>query len=134
MRRIHRATDKEPIIVALVNENDKIFGEIWRLLVFAAVVGQRDGTREPLEKTDSGKGIDAHIFEKSPLWPGLLYMIGLADGGRDDVFRPEQEEALLTAFEEYANRGLTLLHQALEPHSYSLNALQNFVASQASVP
>src|SRR5207302_416297 len=43
MRRINRAADKEDIIKSLTSEPTGVFREIWRLLLFSAILGFKSG-------------------------------------------------------------------------------------------
>lgn len=43
IKRVHRAVDKDEIIKLLTGEQLGVFREIWRLLMFAAQVGYRNG-------------------------------------------------------------------------------------------
>lgn len=129
MRRIQRASDKESLVQTLTTGENPPFKEIWRLLVFAAAVGQSRGRREPLKAVDSGKAIPAAIFANSPAWPGFHYLLALVEnddsavlGGGDDL-----ENERLVIFEEYANAGLSIIQEELEKGSYLLDAFLQFM-------
>lgn len=85
IKRIHRATDKEEIIRLMTSDQMGVFREIWRLLMFAAQIGYRNARRDPLKIIDSGKGIDQSTFGNSPAWPGVMFLISLADAGAAEV-------------------------------------------------
>ncbi len=129
MRRILRATDKESVIQALTTGEMGFFNEIWKLLLFAAMVGYHDGKREPLKKADSGKAIDPQVFGNSPAWPGILYLMGLVEteDTRSLYADERNENELIKRFEEYANRGLTIVGGELESSSFSLLSINRFV-------
>lgn len=129
MRRIQRASDKESLVQTLTTGENPPFKEIWRLLIFAAAVGQSRGRREPLKAVDSGKAIPAAIFANSTAWPGFHYLLALVEkddsavlGGGDDL-----ENERLVIFEEYANAGLSIIQEELEKGSYLLDAFLQFM-------
>ena len=132
IKRIHRATDKEQIIQLMTSEQLGVFREIWRLLMFAAQVGYRNSRREALSAIDSGKGIDQSTFGNNPSWPGVMFLIALADAGSADALggAPESEERRLVAFQEYANGGLSVLQEFFASRVPSLDGLIEFIDSQ----
>jgi dnd system-associated protein 4 len=111
MRRINRAADKEDIIKSLTSEATGVFREIWRLLLFSAILGFKSGRREPL--ANAGGGIDQQTFGNAPSWPGILYLMGLVETSSTEVLSSseEAEAARIQLFEEYANGGLALLKE-----------------------
>jgi dnd system-associated protein 4 len=111
-----------------------VFREIWRLLLFAAQVGFRNGRREPLSSIDSGKGIDQSTFGNCPAWPGILYLIALVENGSSDVLSsaPDREEERIAAFQEYANGGLALLADFFKDRICDLDGLLAFIDTQIS--
>ena len=135
VKRIHRATDKEEIIKLLTGEQLGVFREIWRLLMFAAQVGFRNGRRDPLKSVDSGKGIDQSTFGNSPSWPGVVYLFSIAEGGSVEVLggKAPAEEARVTAFQEYANGGLAVLASFFASRPVDLDGLIAFIDSQKGV-
>lgn len=132
IKRIHRATDKEEIIQLLTSEQMGVFKEIWRLLMFAAHVGYRNSRREPLGSIESGKGIDQSTFGNSPSWPGVMYLIALADSGTADPLggAADSEERRITAFQEYANGGLAILREFFLSRQPGLDGMIEFIDSQ----
>jgi dnd system-associated protein 4 len=136
IKRIHRATDKEEIIKLMTSEQLGVFKEIWRLLTFAAQVGYHNKRREPLRAIDAGKGIDQSTFGNSPAWPGVVFLISLADAGAADVLggSPENEEIRLAAFQEYANGGLAVLQEFFSSRPANLDGLIDFIDVQRMSP
>jgi len=141
MKRIQRASDKEATIELLTSEPLGVFREIWRLLFFAAMVGFKNGRREPLASTQSGEGIRQDSFANNPVWLGTLYLFGLAETGSADVLRgtEESEDERIRVFEEYANGGLAILQERLQESSCSLDGLMSFIqleteAAEAKAP
>jgi dnd system-associated protein 4 len=135
-RRVQRATDKEDLIKAITQAPQAPFKEIWRLMVFAALLGYRENRKEPLAEVDTGKGIDERYFANSTAWPGLLYLMALAETERPEVLsgEPEEEECRVATFEQYANGGLSILKEQLEAGGYSLDALAQLLATYAAPP
>src|SRR5262245_12324226 len=115
-KRIQRATDKKDIIEALTSESSGGFKEIWRVLLFAAMLGFKHERREPLSSVDSGEAIRQDSFGNSPVWPGLLYLLALVEKESSEALQAseESEELRITLFEEYANGGLALLKEKIE--------------------
>jgi dnd system-associated protein 4 len=140
MRRVQRATDKEEVIKRLTVGDKPYFKEIWRLIMFAAMVGYRHGRREKLGSFDSGKGIDAAIFGNSqPAWPGILYLLALVETNSHTILQSgeDQDNQKIEIFEEYANGGLSLLKEKLDAASYTLDGLLDLILAedtQAAVP
>ncbi len=130
-RRIQRATDKEETIKLLTQGAQAPFKEIWSLMLFAAMLGYKEGCREKMSAVDTGKGIDVRYFSNSPAWPGLVYLLSLVVTREAEALTGEQdkEEARLVIFEEYANGGLSVLRDKLESSGYSLDSLCQLVAT-----
>lgn len=130
-RRIHRATDKEDLIKTLMSEKTGPFREIWRVLLFAAVLGYQKGRREPLASYDSGKGIDQGSFANNTSWPGVLYLLSLVeDDSTENLKDDEAAESLrVVIFEEFANGGLEILKEHITT-STSFDTLLTFIHSE----
>jgi dnd system-associated protein 4 len=132
MKRIQRASDKESIIELLTSDSVGAFREIWRLLFFAAMVGYKNGRREPLTSTQTGEGIRQDSFANNPVWLGTVYLLGLVETGSTDVLRAteESEDERIKVFEEYANGGLAILKEEFDASNGNLDALLSFIQSQ----
>jgi dnd system-associated protein 4 len=128
-KRIYRARDKEDIINALMSEKVGVFREIWRLLLFAAQVGIKNGRRHPLASIDSGKGIDQTTFGNCPSWPGICHLMSLVEENSSDVLSGgnEAEDLRITIFQEYANGGLEMLKEHFSDRSIELDTLIGFI-------
>lgn len=133
MKRIRRATDKEDIIQLLMAEGG-LFREIWRLLLFAALLGHKQSRREELGDTEAGRGIDQSSFSNNPSWPGVLYLLGLVETDATDVLcaSEEAEDHRITVFEEFANGGLAILKEEFTARNCNLDTLLLFIETQAS--
>jgi len=136
MKRIQRAKDKATIIEALITDSDvqgqktpAPFKEIWRLLLFSALVGFKAKRREPLTQVDPGRGIDQSSFGNSPSWPGILYLVGLVETSTTDPLASSEsaEAARIQIFEEYANGGLAILREKCGHSEPDLRFLIEFV-------
>jgi dnd system-associated protein 4 len=110
MRRVQRDATKEDLIQQLCDSKTGYFSEIWRLLLFAALLGRAKGRREPLKKVDTGKGIDERIFANSPVWLGIVHLFGLIETGSSEALKSANWEKSLEVFEEYANGGLSIIN------------------------
>ena len=132
IKRVHRSSDKEEIVRLMTGEQLGVFKEIWRLLMFAAQVGYHHKRRDPLKSIDAGKGIDQSTFGNSPAWPGILFLISLADAGDAAMLggSPESEELRLAAFQEYANGGLAVLQDFFSSRPVNLEGLLDFIDTQ----
>lgn len=136
MRRIQRAIDKEPLVKALTDGDHPAFREIFRLLIFASMLGRLVGRREPLGKTDSGKAVPESYFTNSPVWPGLLYLGGLVECDSTTVLQgsPEAEADLATVFEEYANGGLAFLKERFADREIDIVSLVDLIVELTAKP
>lgn len=132
MKRIQRANDKEDIIKSLMSEQVGVFKEIWKLLLFAAQVGMKNGRREPLKAADSGKGIDQSTFGNCPAWPGVLYLVALVDSGSSECLSgsTEIDDNRSTIFQEYVNGGLSILKDFFSDRPLDLDGLIAFINTQ----
>lgn len=132
MKRIQRASDKDAIIELLTSDSVGAFREMWRLLFFAAMVGFKNGRREPLSATQSGEGIRQDSFANNPVWLGTVYLLGLVEKENTDVLHAAEdaEDERIRIFEEYANGGLAILQEQLDASSGSLDALLTFIQAQ----
>jgi dnd system-associated protein 4 len=135
MRRIRREESHENFVKALTSGENPVFKEIWRLLVFAAAVGVRSGTRRQLGKFDPGKAINDTYFSV-PGWRGLLYLIGVTEDGEAGALKADDaaEEHLATLFEEYANQGLYSLRELVQSSVSPLDDIVTMVLEKASTP
>ena len=122
MRRIQRDVCHEDLIKLLTSGDMPIFKEIWRAMLFAAALGIYEGKRRPLARSDSGKAIPENYFS-SPGWRGFLYLIGVADSGDSQCLHGTEtaQDALVAAFEEYANQGLFTLGERIRSEAYLLD-------------
>jgi dnd system-associated protein 4 len=132
MKRIQRANDKEEIIKSLMSDQVGVFKEIWKLLLFAAQVGMRNDKRLPLKAVDAGKGIDQSTFGNCPAWPGVLYLMTLAETQKSDCLSGTEkaEDDRVSVFQEYANGGLEVLREFFAGRPLDLDGLLAFIETQ----
>mgnify|MGYP000126736627 CR=1 FL=1 len=128
LRRIQRDSAKEELVKQLTTGDSAVFKEIWRLLLFAASLGIHAKRRKPLEKVDSGKAMPETYFS-APAWKGLLYLISLVETDDSECLRSSEEakDALVTAFEEYANSGLEIIETKMATSVSHLDDLVSLV-------
>ncbi len=107
MRRIQRDVKHEEFIKSLTTGDNAIFRDIWRVLLFAAAYGVHLGGRKALQQVESNKAMPESYFG-TPGWKGFLYLIGFLEANTGEHLKKEeeQENKLITAFEEFANFGL----------------------------
>lgn len=132
MKRIQRASDKEEIIKSLMSDQVGVFKEIWKLLLFAAQVGVKNNARTPLKAADPGKGIDQTTFGNCPAWPGVLYLMTLAETQSSESLSGSQdaEDERVAVFQEYANGGLAILQDFFAGRPIDLDGLLAFIETQ----
>ena len=135
-KRIMRSKDKSEIIEELMHDNVGIFKEIWRLLLFAAQVGAKNHRREPLESPDSGSSIRQDIFGNCNAWPGILYLLSLAETENATLLAGDAEgdNKRITLFEEYANGGLAVLQEYFKAHTLNTESLISYMQLNAFAP
>jgi dnd system-associated protein 4 len=133
-KRIFRATDKEELIQTLLSEQVGIFKEIWRVMLFAAMVGFKNGRREPLKNVETGKGIDQATFGNCPAWPGILYLLALVETQNSDSLSGMQsaEDLRVTVFQEYANGGLNILNDFFSGKMINIDGILSFLEHQTN--
>ena len=118
MMRIQRDVVHEELIQVLTNGENAVFGEIWRLQVFAFTVGIKTNSRRSLQKVDSNKNIPENYFG-IPSWKGLLYLAGVTETGASDCLVNSQDNIkfLVKIFEEYSNGGLFKIEEYLSQYT-----------------
>ncbi len=131
MKRIMRASDKEGLIEELMSSRVGVFKEIWRLLLFAAQIGVQSKRREPLKAIETGKGIDQATFGNSSSWPGILFLMGLAEAGDSRMIEgnSDGEDQRIQLFQEYSNGGLSVLKEFFQDRPIDLDGVLAFIES-----
>ncbi|MBN1546915.1 MAG: DNA phosphorothioation-associated protein 4 [Syntrophaceae bacterium] len=129
MRRVQRDSTKETFIQEMCDSKTGYFSEIWRLLLFAALLGRAKGRREPL-KVVPKETIRQEVFSNSPLWPGLIHLIGVTESKDADCLRSCNWDNSLRLFEEYANGGLSILAETLDVRSIHITSLVEYLVEE----
>lgn len=133
MRRVQRDATKDELIKNLCDPKTGVFTEIWRLLLFAALLGKAKNKREPLKQVTTNESIRAEVFANSPIWPGLLHLLGVTETQNSMCLRSEQWEQSVLLFEEYANGGLSVLAESKVP-STSISDSLTILSSLSEPP
>jgi dnd system-associated protein 4 len=127
--RVHRPSDKEPLIGRLAGDGeDRIFTSMRDLLVFAAVLGKSEGRRVELGRTHPD-GIRVSLFD-DPGHAQLIDTLAILEHPDDvDILREERLGERIEIFEEYANAGLEILgmHLAEKARMKEVEILQLLV-------
>lgn len=128
MRRIQRDSVHEEFIKTLISGDQVVFREIWRVLLFAAALGVKIGQRKPLKNIDSGKAFPESYFS-TPGWKGFLYLLGFYDNRTGDHLKNDEieQDKLITAFEEYANYGLSVMAEAIRSSTDPLGDIATLI-------
>ncbi len=132
MRRIQRDKIHEEFIQTLISGEQAIFREIWRVLLFAAALGVKKGSRRPLEDVDTGKAFPENYFN-TPGWKGFLYLLGFLDNETSEHLKNDEKEQdkLITAFEEYANFGLHEMSKIVTSSFDSLGQIAELISENS---
>lgn len=133
-KRIMRDSDKEELIQELMSQELGVFKEIWRLMLFAAQLGFKENKKVPLNSPEAGKGIDQSIFGNCSTWPGILYLMSLAET-HDTILLSGGEEGdakRIQLFEQYANGGLEILKEFFDQNTANVETLIDFIDTYAS--
>lgn len=137
MRRIHRDVQHEELVKFLTSGTSAIFSEIWRLLLFAAALGTQQGKRRPIRKSDGGKALPENYFS-APGWRGFLYLISISETENSEILKntSDNQEILISAFEEYANEGLFIIQGRLKNSAVPLEEITSLLleVTQSEVP
>ena len=121
MRRIQRDARHEEFVKSLTSGEGAIFRDIWRVMLFAAAYGVKIGKRLPLDKVETNKAMPESYFS-TPGWRGFLFLVGFAESSSSDHLKndEEQQNKLITAFEEYSNYGLVEISSRVSSPSSAL--------------
>ena len=133
LKRITTSKEKLDIITKLTSDQLGVFSEIWRLLIFSAKIGIKLGKKVPLKSPSSNNAIRQEIFQNTSVWPGLVYLICLAETGDSSMFinDGDGDNRRITLFEEYANGGLEVLDAYFSENTVNLDNLLTFIQRNA---
>ena len=131
-RRIRRAKDKELLIERLVKKGSGKFGEIWKVMCFAACLGMYSKRKERIKDYDTGKSIDFSYFGGNPAWPGILHLIGIVEAEDPSILNPDQEkmDRRIELFEEYSNGGMSIMLEKMEANDFNLDSLLSLLPAE----
>lgn len=79
------------------------------LACFAAMVGYESNSVRKVEAGESDDFVDGRIFSNHEPAVDLMYLIALASSRDMNILRDDNEDRMVTIFEEFANGGLQLL-------------------------
>lgn len=127
LRRIQRDATFEPLIQHLCGGDNPCFDEIWKLILFCALLGKTRGRRLPLRDRKQSNSMRHEVFSNSPLWPGVMHLFSVMETRDSLQLRSEHWEDSLGLFEEYANGGLEILEQASTGGALGLIDLLNML-------
>ena len=114
---INRSRNHEDMIqrlamLKLPDAERTLFPTIRELLCFAALLGYSEGRRLPLDPSAGTEDVSYQQFERGDA-EDLIYLIALAETKDPAVLREDEEGRCAEIFEEYANGGLQILHDAM---------------------
>jgi len=111
-RRIAPPHDFEYLLDKLIEPEQgkerSIFNTKQKILMFAASLGWKSGTRTPIDKR--GTGIRFDIFEKA-LDDTFVNALAIAEEEDLEILSPEKDDERATIFEEYAHTGLKIIKE-----------------------
>jgi len=114
---INRSCKHEEMVQRLAMEklpgSDRtIFPTIRELLCFSALLGYSEQRRLPLDKEQGVEDISYQQFERGDA-EDLIYLIALAETKDPEILKDGEENRCANIFEEYANGGLQIIHEAM---------------------
>ena len=114
---INRSRKHEEMVQRLAMEklpgSDRtLFPTIRELLCFSALLGYSEQRRLPLDKEQGVEDISYQQFERGDA-EDLIYLIALADTKDPEILKDGEENRCANIFEEYANGGLQIIHEAM---------------------
>jgi dnd system-associated protein 4 len=109
-RRVRRPKSKDQLIDELVGETGP-FTSYRQVLVFAAALGFNKGQRKPFERSGEQVLLDNLLGAEGA--EAVVNMIAVASVDDVNVLQPDDWDARLRPFEEYAHGGLEIIDQML---------------------
>ncbi|WP_171172903.1 DNA phosphorothioation-associated protein 4 [Ruegeria sp. HKCCA5929] len=89
-----------------------LFPTIRELLCFAALLGHSEKRRLPLDREAGVEDVSYQQFERGDA-EDLIYLIALAETKDPEILKDGEESRCAEIFEEYANGGLQIIHEAM---------------------
>jgi dnd system-associated protein 4 len=96
----------------LEGSDRSLFPTIRELLCFAALLGYSEKRRVPLDRSKGVEDVSYQQFERGDA-EDLIYLIALAETRDAEILKDGEEGRCAEIFEEYANGGLGVIHDAL---------------------
>ncbi|MDD4871359.1 MAG: hypothetical protein PHR77_12440 [Kiritimatiellae bacterium] len=124
MRNIRRSERFEGIVRQLAEKphsviNRTIFPTMRELLCFAAVLGFEHGRKKELDQKTNE--IDGRTFLNSEQAMDVMCLIALCDAKKSDILRDENEDEVVSIFEQYVQGGLEVLSEWLNERAEDAN-------------
>ena len=110
--RIHEDMVQRLAMQKLPESDRSLFPTIRELLCFAALLGYSERRRIPLDKDKGVEDISYQQFERGNA-EDLIYLIALAETKDPEILKDGGESNCAEIFEEYANGGLQIIHEAM---------------------
>lgn len=114
---INRSRTHEDLVQRLSSQklagtDRSLFPTIRELLCFAALLGYSEKRRLPLDRDKGIEDVSYQQFERGDA-EDLIYLIALADSKDPEILKEGAEGQCAEIFEEYANGGLQIIHEAM---------------------
>jgi dnd system-associated protein 4 len=111
--RVYEEDVVQRLAVQKLSESDRtLFPTIRELLCFAALLGYSEERRVPLDKEKGVEDVSYQQFERGNA-EDLIYLIALAELKDPEILKEGEEGRCAEIFEEYANGGLQIIHEAM---------------------
>lgn len=110
--RVHEDMVQRLATQKLPGSERTLFPTIRELLCFAALLGYSENRRLPLDKDKGVEDVSYQQFERGDA-EDLIYLIALADTKDPEILKDGGESKCAEIFEEYANGGLQIIHEAM---------------------
>ena len=110
--RVHEDMVQRLSTQKLPGTDRTLFPTIRELLCFAALLGYSEQRRLPLDRENGAEDVSYQQFERGDA-EDLIYLIALADSKDPEILNDGEESRCSEIFEEYANGGLQIIHEAM---------------------
>jgi len=123
IRRVRRPAEHEQLMKRLTGDEGP-FSTLAEVLTFAAGLGYAEGRREPF--TAVGDAIDFDVFQRLGV-EGFIDMLAAAVHEDVTILGPDQSDARLMVFEEFANGGLDVIQSRIAQTKADLDSLLTII-------
>ena len=110
--RVHEDMVQRLSTQKLPGTDRTLFPTIRELLCFAALLGYSEQRRLPLDREKGTEDVSYQQFERGDA-EDLIYLLALADSKDPEILMDGEESRCAEIFEEYANGGLQVVHEAM---------------------